>query len=161
MGGLHERPAAGGTERGRGRDDQPVGAQLLRGPWQAAGQDAEACHRQLYVLAYPRLLRGISGEEFRKRQLQYATALSGRQEQEARWKECVDIATSRLVGYSYHPSQGQGRRGCFYFVFRVSNLETLPFSVSSFDFFVICSMDEVCEDDFDRYLFRELHYSFS
>ncbi|KAM7362048.1 M13 family metallopeptidase neprilysin 2 isoform 1-T1 [Cochliomyia hominivorax] len=32
-------------------------------------------------------------EEFRKRQLQYATALSGRQEQEARWKECVDIAS--------------------------------------------------------------------
>lgn len=34
-------------------------------------------------------------EEFRKRQLQYATALSGRQEQEARWKECVDIASGR------------------------------------------------------------------
>ncbi|KAI8129853.1 hypothetical protein FF38_13123 [Lucilia cuprina] len=32
-------------------------------------------------------------EEFRKRQLQYATALSGRQEQEARWKECVDISS--------------------------------------------------------------------
>ncbi|XP_014091152.2 neprilysin-2 isoform X1 [Bactrocera oleae] len=32
-------------------------------------------------------------EQFRKRQLQYATALSGRQEQEARWKECVDIAS--------------------------------------------------------------------
>lgn len=35
-------------------------------------------------------------EEFRKRQLQYATALSGRQEQEARWKECVDIASGSL-----------------------------------------------------------------
>ncbi|KAH8294815.1 hypothetical protein KR018_003377, partial [Drosophila ironensis] len=41
---------------------------------------------------------GFLSEEFRKRQLQYATALSGRQEQEARWKECVDIATGRLVG---------------------------------------------------------------
>ncbi|KAH8264524.1 hypothetical protein KR038_009603, partial [Drosophila bunnanda] len=40
---------------------------------------------------------GFLSEEFRKRQLQYATALSGRQEQEARWKECVDIATGRLV----------------------------------------------------------------
>ncbi|KRF83081.1 neprilysin-2 isoform X3 [Drosophila virilis] len=36
---------------------------------------------------------GFLSEEFRKRQLQYATALSGRQEQEARWKECVDIAS--------------------------------------------------------------------
>ncbi|KAM7362049.1 M13 family metallopeptidase neprilysin 2 isoform 2-T2 [Cochliomyia hominivorax] len=36
-------------------------------------------------------------EEFRKRQLQYATALSGRQEQEARWKECVDIASGSLA----------------------------------------------------------------
>lgn len=34
-------------------------------------------------------------EEFRKRQLQYATVLSGRQEQEARWKECVDISAGR------------------------------------------------------------------
>lgn len=34
-------------------------------------------------------------EEFRKRQLQYATALSGRQEQEPRWKECVDITSGR------------------------------------------------------------------
>lgn len=34
-------------------------------------------------------------EEFRKRQLQYATALTGRQEQEARWKECVDISSGR------------------------------------------------------------------
>jgi len=40
---------------------------------------------------------GFLSEEFRKRQLQYATALSGRQEQEARWKECVDIAAGRLV----------------------------------------------------------------
>ncbi|XP_016962478.1 neprilysin-2 isoform X2 [Drosophila biarmipes] len=39
---------------------------------------------------------GFLTEEFRKRQLQYATALSGRQEQEARWKECVDIATGSL-----------------------------------------------------------------
>lgn len=36
-------------------------------------------------------------EEFRKRQLQYATALSGRQEQEARWKECVDISSGSLA----------------------------------------------------------------
>ncbi|KAH8340769.1 hypothetical protein KR059_006680, partial [Drosophila kikkawai] len=43
---------------------------------------------------------GFLSEEFRKRQLQYATALSGRQEQEARWKECVDIATGRLVCWS-------------------------------------------------------------
>lgn len=40
---------------------------------------------------------GFLSEEFRKRQLQYITALSGRQEQEARWKECVDIASGRLV----------------------------------------------------------------
>ncbi|XP_068152406.1 neprilysin-2 isoform X1 [Drosophila tropicalis] len=39
---------------------------------------------------------GFLSEEFRKRQLQYATALSGRQEQEARWKECVDIATGSM-----------------------------------------------------------------
>ncbi|XP_023172900.2 neprilysin-2 isoform X2 [Drosophila hydei] len=39
---------------------------------------------------------GFLSEEFRKRQLQYATALSGRQEQEARWKECVDIASGSL-----------------------------------------------------------------
>ncbi|XP_075145617.1 M13 family metallopeptidase neprilysin 2 isoform X2 [Haematobia irritans] len=37
-------------------------------------------------------------EEFRKRQLQYATALTGRQEQEARWKECVDISSGRVLG---------------------------------------------------------------
>ncbi|XP_055923499.1 neprilysin-2 isoform X2 [Eupeodes corollae] len=36
-------------------------------------------------------------EEFRKRQLEYATALSGRQEQEARWKECVDITGGSLA----------------------------------------------------------------
>lgn len=36
-------------------------------------------------------------EEFRKRQLEYATALSGRQEQEARWKECVDITSGSLA----------------------------------------------------------------
>ncbi|XP_044313044.1 neprilysin-2 isoform X1 [Drosophila rhopaloa] len=36
---------------------------------------------------------GFLNEEFRKRQLQYATSLSGRQEQEARWKECVDMVT--------------------------------------------------------------------
>jgi len=54
---------------------------------------------------------GFLTEEFRKRQLQYATALSGRQEQEARWKECVDIATGRLVGVTTAPPQGQGHRG--------------------------------------------------
>lgn len=32
-------------------------------------------------------------EVFRKRQLEYSTALSGRTEQEPRWKECVDIAS--------------------------------------------------------------------
>lgn len=42
---------------------------------------------------------GFLTEDFRKRQLQYATALSGRQEQEARWKECVDIASGRFVSY--------------------------------------------------------------
>lgn len=42
---------------------------------------------------------GFLTEEFRKRQLVYATALSGRQEQEARWKECVDIAAGRLVSH--------------------------------------------------------------
>ncbi|KAH8418517.1 hypothetical protein KR009_010843, partial [Drosophila setifemur] len=46
---------------------------------------------------------GFLSEEFRKRQLQYATALSGRQEQEARWKECVDIATGRLVSGMARP----------------------------------------------------------
>lgn len=35
-------------------------------------------------------------ENLRKRQLQYSTAISGKQEQEPRWKECVDIATSSL-----------------------------------------------------------------
>ncbi|XP_062124663.1 neprilysin-2-like isoform X3 [Drosophila sulfurigaster albostrigata] len=40
---------------------------------------------------------GFLSEEFRKRQLQYATALSGRQEQEARWKECVDISSGSDV----------------------------------------------------------------
>ncbi|XP_030375885.1 neprilysin-2 isoform X2 [Scaptodrosophila lebanonensis] len=40
---------------------------------------------------------GFLTDEFRKRQLQYATALSGRQEQEARWKECVDIVTGSLA----------------------------------------------------------------
>ncbi|KAL5273947.1 Nep2 family protein [Megaselia abdita] len=32
-------------------------------------------------------------EELRKRQLEYSTVLSGREEQEARWKECVDITS--------------------------------------------------------------------
>lgn len=34
-------------------------------------------------------------EELRKRQLEYSTVLSGREEQEARWKECVDITSGR------------------------------------------------------------------
>lgn len=34
-------------------------------------------------------------EELRKRQLQYSTALSGKQEQEPRWKECIDITSGR------------------------------------------------------------------
>lgn len=45
---------------------------------------------------------GFLTEDFRKRQLQYATALSGRQEQEARWKECVDIASGRFVSNNPH-----------------------------------------------------------
>jgi neprilysin len=35
-------------------------------------------------------------EKLRKRQLQYSTAISGKQEQEPRWKECVDITTGSL-----------------------------------------------------------------
>lgn len=34
-------------------------------------------------------------EELRKRQLLYSTSLSGKQEQEPRWKECVDITSGR------------------------------------------------------------------
>uniref|UniRef100_A0A1A9X1W5 Neprilysin, neutral endopeptidase 2 n=1 Tax=Glossina brevipalpis TaxID=37001 RepID=A0A1A9X1W5_9MUSC len=34
---------------------------------------------------------GFLSEEYRKRQLQYSTVVTGREEQEARWKECVDI----------------------------------------------------------------------
>lgn len=34
-------------------------------------------------------------DELRKRQLEYSTVLSGREEQEARWKECVDITSGR------------------------------------------------------------------
>lgn len=33
--------------------------------------------------------------ELRKRQLVYSTAVSGKQEQEARWKECIDITSGR------------------------------------------------------------------
>ncbi|XP_055637521.1 neprilysin-2 isoform X1 [Toxorhynchites rutilus septentrionalis] len=43
-------------------------------------------------------------EKLRKRQLQYTTALSGKQEQEPRWKECVDITAGSLpisVGAQY------------------------------------------------------------
>ncbi|XP_035795572.1 neprilysin-2-like isoform X1 [Anopheles albimanus] len=35
-------------------------------------------------------------EKLRKRQLQYSTALSGKQEQEPRWKECVEITSGSL-----------------------------------------------------------------
>lgn len=35
-------------------------------------------------------------EALRKRQLQYSTAISGKQEQEPRWKECIDLATGSL-----------------------------------------------------------------
>lgn len=35
-------------------------------------------------------------EELRKRQLQYSTAISGKQEQEPRWKECIDISSGSL-----------------------------------------------------------------
>lgn len=35
-------------------------------------------------------------ENLRKRQLQYSTAVSGKQEQEPRWKECVDITSGSL-----------------------------------------------------------------
>lgn len=34
-------------------------------------------------------------EELRKRQLLYSTVLSGKTEQEPRWKECVDITSGR------------------------------------------------------------------
>ncbi|XP_035741301.1 neprilysin-2-like isoform X2 [Vespa mandarinia] len=43
-------------------------------------------------------------EDIRKRQLQYSTALSGKTEREARWKECVDIVSASLsisVGAMY------------------------------------------------------------
>lgn len=33
--------------------------------------------------------------ELRKRNLVYSTAVSGKQEQEARWKECIDITSGR------------------------------------------------------------------
>lgn len=33
--------------------------------------------------------------ELRKRQLVYSTAVTGNQEQEPRWKECIDLTTSR------------------------------------------------------------------
>lgn len=35
-------------------------------------------------------------ETLRRRQLQYSTAISGKVEQEARWKECIDIVTGSL-----------------------------------------------------------------
>ncbi|KAL1116405.1 hypothetical protein AAG570_004879 [Ranatra chinensis] len=35
-------------------------------------------------------------DEFRDRQLKYATAVSGRTEREARWKECVDVSSSSI-----------------------------------------------------------------
>ncbi|KFB42374.1 AGAP001791-PA-like protein [Anopheles sinensis] len=35
-------------------------------------------------------------EKLRKRQLQYSTAISGKQEQKPRWKECVEITAERL-----------------------------------------------------------------
>lgn len=38
---------------------------------------------------------GFLSEEYRKRQLKYSTAVTGREEQEARWKECVDITSGR------------------------------------------------------------------
>lgn len=34
-------------------------------------------------------------ENLRNRQLIYSTALSGKQEQEPRWKECIDITSGR------------------------------------------------------------------
>lgn len=34
-------------------------------------------------------------EELRKRQLIYSTVVSGKQEQEPRWKECIDITSGR------------------------------------------------------------------
>lgn len=35
-------------------------------------------------------------EQLRKRQLQYSTAISGKQEQEPRWKECIDLSSGSL-----------------------------------------------------------------
>lgn len=34
-------------------------------------------------------------DELRKRQLLYTTAVSGKQAQEPRWKECIDLTSSR------------------------------------------------------------------
>lgn len=36
-------------------------------------------------------------ESLRKRQLDYATVISGRTEREPRWKECVGISTTRYT----------------------------------------------------------------
>ena len=36
-------------------------------------------------------------ETLRNRQLIYSTAISGKQEQEPRWKECIDITSGRFV----------------------------------------------------------------
>ncbi|XP_075211266.1 M13 family metallopeptidase neprilysin 2 [Lycorma delicatula] len=47
---------------------------------------------------------GYLSEAFRKRQLEYSTALSGRTEQEPRWKECIDLTSggmSLAVGSLY------------------------------------------------------------
>lgn len=33
-------------------------------------------------------------EDLRNRQLQYATALSGKETRESRWKECIDIVST-------------------------------------------------------------------
>lgn len=38
---------------------------------------------------------GFLSEEFRKRQLMYSTVVSGRQDQEPRWKECIDMTAGR------------------------------------------------------------------
>lgn len=45
------------------------------------------------ITAYSTL---FMNEKFRQRQLKFSTAISGKLEQEPRWKECVDVASGRL-----------------------------------------------------------------
>ncbi|KAJ6650022.1 Luciferin 4-monooxygenase [Pseudolycoriella hygida] len=47
-------------------------------------------------------------EELRKRQLEYSTALSGKTEQEPRWKECTDIVSGRTDSNEFDDEQSLG-----------------------------------------------------